>query len=130
MSTCAYKQALKATAGRCFPVNNHLHAFRERLQIHLLVSPIFANFYSLETPTRLQSPHGNRTKKVFAMALGADELASTQQLDTIEAAKSVRGGVLIVALVKPPPTPGMPRVAASFPSKALMNLVADLCDGR
>lgn len=64
------------------------------------------------------------------MALDADELATTQQLDTIEATKRVRGGVLIVALVRPPPTPGMPRVAEHFPLKALTNLVTDLCDGR
>lgn len=64
------------------------------------------------------------------MALDDDELARTEQLDAIEAAKRVRGGVLIVALVRPSPTPGMPRVAASFPSKALMNLVADRCDSR
>lgn len=69
-------------------------------------------------------------KQIFAMALESDELASIRGLDVLAGAKYIRGGVLVVALLRPPPTPGMPRVAASFPQKALMNLVTDLCDSR
>lgn len=64
------------------------------------------------------------------MALDANELASTRELDVLTDAKYLPGGVLVVALLRPPPTPGMPRVAASFPEKALMNLVTDLCGSR
>lgn len=64
------------------------------------------------------------------MVLDADELASTRRMGVVAGATHIRGGVLIVALVRPPPTPDMPRVAASFPQKALMNLVTDLCDSR
>lgn len=64
------------------------------------------------------------------MALDSDKLDSTRQMDVLTGASYIRGGVLVVALLRPPPTPDMPRVAASFPEKALMNLVADLCDSR
>ena len=64
------------------------------------------------------------------MVLDAKELAAARQLDALDEARRIRGGVLIVALLRPPPTLGMPRVAASFPLKALMNLVTDLCGSR
>lgn len=64
------------------------------------------------------------------MALDADQLASTRGLDILTGDQHIRAGVLVVALVRPTPTPGMPRAVASFPEKALMNLVTDLCDSR
>lgn len=64
------------------------------------------------------------------MALNAEELTSTRALDALAGAKYINGGVLVVALLRPPATPGMPRVAVSFPQKALMNLLTDLCDSR
>lgn len=84
----------------------------------------------LFTKVALTKPTPDGTRQIFAMALNADELASTRESDVLAAAKYVRDGVLIVALLRPPPTPGMPRVAPSFPQKALMNLVTDLCESR
>lgn len=86
----------------------------------LLVAKASINISKLTAPA----------EQIFAMALDTDELVSTRALDVLTGAKYIRGGVLVVALLRPPPTPGMPRVAASFPQKALMNLVTDLCDSR
>lgn len=64
------------------------------------------------------------------MALDADELESTRQMSILNRVKYIRGGVLIVALVRPPPNVDMPKLSAVFPEKALMNLVSDLCESR
>lgn len=64
------------------------------------------------------------------MVLDGDDLAATREMDALKGAKYIRGGVLIVALARPPPSPDVPRMVATFPRKALMNLVTDLCETR
>ncbi|CAB1119182.1 unnamed protein product [Ectocarpus sp. CCAP 1310/34] len=68
--------------------------------------------------------------KIIAMVLDGDDLTATREMDAQKGAKYVRGGVLIVALARPPPRPDVPRMIATFPRKALMNLVTDLCETR
>ncbi|CAM9110423.1 unnamed protein product [Ectocarpus sp. 13 AM-2016] len=68
--------------------------------------------------------------KIIAMVFDDDDLAATREMDALKGAKYIRGGVLIVALARPPPSPDVPRMIASFPRKALMNLVTDLCETR
>lgn len=64
------------------------------------------------------------------MVLDGDDLAATREMDALKGAQYIREGVLIVALVRPPPSPDVPRMIATFPRKALMNLVTDLCETR
>ncbi|CAM9704783.1 unnamed protein product, partial [Ectocarpus fasciculatus] len=68
--------------------------------------------------------------KIIAMVLDGGDLAATREMDALKGAKYIRGGVLIVALVRPPPSPDVPKMIATFPRKALMNLVTDLCETR
>ncbi|CAM9150446.1 unnamed protein product [Ectocarpus sp. 6 AP-2014] len=68
--------------------------------------------------------------KIIAMVLGGEDLAATREMDALKGAKYITGGVLIAALVRPPPSPDVPRMIVTFPRKALMNLVTDLCETR
>ncbi|CAN0324179.1 unnamed protein product, partial [Ectocarpus sp. 12 AP-2014] len=68
--------------------------------------------------------------KIIAMVLDGADLAATREMDALKGAKYIRGGVLIVALARPPPSPDVPRMIATFPRKALMNVVTDLCETR
>lgn len=64
------------------------------------------------------------------MALDSKELAAVRDMPILRRVKYIRGGVLIVALERPPPNPQMPKLVSGFPQKALMNLVLDLCESR
>lgn len=73
------------------------------------------------------------------MILNHDEPAAARRKVTIEALKGAKhsnyhpgegAGILVVALMRPPPNPNMPTIVAAFPQKALMNLVTDLCGSR
>ena len=68
--------------------------------------------------------------QIFAMALDSAELEATRQMAILNRVKYIRGGVLIVALVRPPRNVEMPKLSPEFPAKALMNLVSDLCESR
>lgn len=64
------------------------------------------------------------------MALDARELAATAEMEVLKGVKYIKGGILVVVLLRPPRFPGTPKIASAFPRKALMNLVTDLCDSR
>lgn len=64
------------------------------------------------------------------MVLDAEEVAAARKMEILRSVKYARKGVLIVALLRPPPNPDMPRIVSNFPRKALMNLVSDLCTTR
>lgn len=68
--------------------------------------------------------------KVFAMVVNSEDLGPAREMAIFRRIKYIRGGVLIVALVRPPPDPGMPKSIQGFPHKTLMNLVSDLCQTR